>query len=118
MQTNKSKSLDLLAGLFLLETGIIFLAAVFLFFFWVNLPPFLPWFYSLPWGEGQLISKPWFALGLGALELVIVINYLLSRRLRKDDEVVALVIGGSTLLLLAIYLAGFARVVSIMLWSI
>ena len=118
MQTNKSKNLGLLAGLFLLETGIVFLATVFLFFFWTSLPPSLPWFYSLPWGEGQLISKMWFGLGLGVLELVIVINYLLARRLSKTDEIVALVVGGSTLLLVAIYLASFVRVVSIMLWSL
>lgn len=118
MQNNRPKNPDLVTWLFLLETGVVLLGTVFLFVFWVSLPPSLPWFYSLPWGEGQLIPKIWFGLGLGALELVIIFNYFLSRRLRKYDEVVALVVGGSTLLLTAIYLAGFARVVSIMLWSL
>lgn len=94
--------------LLLLGAGAFFLAS------YGSLPPQLPWLYSLPWGEAQLINKPWFGLSLVAVLLITGINFLLSKRLEKNDVVVALVVEGATLLLILLYLASFVRVLSIL----
>ncbi len=88
------------------------------FFFAINyrnLPPQIPLFYSLPWGESQLIPKLWFGLGLVVLSVIVLFNYLLTRLLKKNDPVVATVMTGATLLLISVYLATFFRILLLMI---
>jgi len=118
MESGKSKNLDTLGWLAILEIGIILIGLAITAYFWKELPPQLPWFYSLPWGEDQLIPKLWFSIGMAVLGIITVFNYFLSLRLQKNDYVVAVVVSSSTLLLILIYFASFLRVVSLMLWSI
>ena len=89
------------------------LAAMFLILSWRRLPPEVPWLYSLPWGEAQLIPKLWFGLGLVVAAAINLINLAISRRFQRGDTVVATVIGSASLLLTVMYLAAFFRVVSI-----
>ena len=86
---------------------------LFLLVFWNRLPPEVPWLYSLPWGESQLIPKIWFALTLPIMMMVGIVNVVISRRIYQHDKVVASVIEGAVLLLTVMYLAAFFRVVSI-----
>lgn len=95
--------------LLLLGAGGFFLAS------YGSLPPQLPWLYSLPWGEAQLIPKPWFGLSLVAVLLATGINFLLSKRLAKNDQIAALVVEGATLLLILLYLASYIRVLLILI---
>ena len=104
----------MLIWLFIGELSLILSGGVTLLFFWDKLPPQLPWFYSLPWGENQLISKMWFGFGLVALALIALVNYAIAKHLDKKDAVAAMVMEGATLLLISIYLASFFRVLSIM----
>lgn len=80
-----------------------------------KLPPELPWFYSLPWGEAMLLPKIWFGLSLLALLGVTGLNFWISSVFSKTDKVVASVVAGATLLLTLVYLASFFRVLAIML---
>lgn len=105
----------MLTWLFVGELSSILVGGLSLLFFWTKLPPQLPWFYSLPWGENQLIPKLWFGFGLFALALIVLINYFVARRLNKMDKVVAMVVEGATLLLTILFLASFFRVLSIMI---
>lgn len=105
----------MLIWLFIGELFLILAGGTSLLFFWAKLPPQLPWFYSLPWGENQLIPKAWFGVGLAVLSLIVLVNYFVARRLNKKDEVVAMVVDGATLLLTGLYLASFFRVLSIMI---
>jgi hypothetical protein len=105
----------MLIWLFMGELSLILAGGVTLLVFWTKLPPQLPWFYSLPWGESQLVPKPWFGFGLAVLTLIALANYLIARKLDKNDRVVALVVESATLLLISIYLASFFRVLSIMI---
>ncbi len=110
-----TKNINSLTLIFILEMSLLLGAGVFFFVFWAKLPPQLPWLYSLPWGEGQLIPKPWFAGGLLILALVSLVNFYICLRLEKKDNVVGLVVAGASLLLIVIYLASFFRVLSIMI---
>lgn len=59
---------------------------------WKIIPPELPWFYSLPWGENQLVGKVFFVwLGLGELMVWLVV-YALIEKFRRDDTETKLVI--------------------------
>lgn len=96
-----------------LAEALLIFAGGFLLLFWKHLPPEVPWLYSLPWGGSQLMSKIWFALTLPIAMAVGGVNLAISRRIRRQDIVVAVVIEGATLLLIVMYLAAFFRVVSI-----
>ena len=105
----------MLIWLFIGELSLILTGGATLLVFWAKLPPQLPWFYSLPWGENQLIPRAWLGVGLVVLTLVALANYLIARKLEKKDKVVALVVESATLLLTSLYLASFFRVLSIMI---
>ncbi|OGD71064.1 hypothetical protein A3A84_00920 [Candidatus Collierbacteria bacterium RIFCSPLOWO2_01_FULL_50_23] len=100
---------------FVCEIALILVGGSFLFFFWTKLPPQMPWFYSLPWGEIQLIPKLWFGVGFLILTTISTVNYFVSEKLDKKDSVAALVVAGASLLLIILYLASFFRVLSIMI---
>lgn len=110
-----TKILNSITWIGILEISLIFSGGVFLLAFWTKLPPQLPWLYSLPWGEGQLISKLWFSMGLLILAIVSLINYFICLMLEKKDHVVGLVVAGGSLLLVVMYLASVYRVLSIMI---
>ena len=105
----------MLIWLFIGELSLILAGGATLLFFWAKLPPQLPWFYSLPWGENQLVPKAWFGVGLAVLTLIALANYLIARKLEQKDGVVAVVVESATLLLTGLYLASFFRVLSIMI---
>lgn len=101
--------------IFVGELILIIVGDLLLGFFWNKLPPQMPWFYSLPWGESQLIPKLWHGFGLLILTFICVVNYLIARKLDKNDRVVAMVVSSASLLLVILYLASFFRVLSIMI---
>lgn len=110
-----TKTINLITLFFILSFSLILAGGVFLLSFWAKLPPQLPWLYSLPWGEGQLIPKLWFGLGLLILVVVSLINYFICLRLEKKDFVMGLVVAGGSLLFVILYLASFIRVLSLMI---
>ncbi len=101
---------------FILLTGILLMIAAIIFLLvWAKLPPQVPWFYSQPWGEGQLIDRLWFGLTLPIMGLVVLVNFLISLKLARGSAVAALVVEGASALLTIIYLASFFRVIAIMI---
>lgn len=88
-------------------------AGVFLLFFWGRLPPEVPWLYSQPWGEVQLIPKIWFGLTLPMAMAIGGINFSISQRFYRRDATAGAMVEGATLLLVVMYLAAFFRVMSI-----
>lgn len=91
----------------LIVTGIIIIIN------YAKLPPEVPWFYSYPWGEQQLIPKLWYVIGFGILILVNIINLLIAKVLTKTDEVIPKVIWGANVVITLIYLASFFQVLGI-----
>ncbi|KKT39771.1 hypothetical protein A3K29_01230 [Candidatus Collierbacteria bacterium RIFOXYB2_FULL_46_14] len=81
--------------------------------FWKILPPHLPWFYSLPGGEHQLISKFVLAgilLGLGA---VVGITRVFASWASKGDVPVETTLMAGSLLAVGLLAASFFRVIQI-----
>lgn len=79
--------------------GVVWLVSgLLLLVFWKRLPPQVPWFYSLPWGEKQLISKGGMAAVIGGLGVVLSLDGLLAGRLKDREEFLAkmLLWGGLT----------------------
>jgi len=96
-----------------LSSFVIFLTGGATIYLWKDLPPLIPFFYSLPWGEQQLIKKEMFAGGLVVLLLLNVFNYFLAIKMVKNDEVVSKTISGATTLLAIIYLTSYWQVLMI-----
>lgn len=69
---------SLLASLF----SVLLITAIFLVFYH-DLPPRLPLFYSLPWGQSQLVAKEQFFLLPATLTLIILINTVLALNLHS-----------------------------------
>jgi len=86
-----------------------------LVFLWNRLPPQLPWLYSMPWGEQQLIGKEWFAGMLRGLLGMFVLTNFISGWVGAKDEITKNAILGGGLLVVLMYLAGFVRVISVIL---
>lgn len=55
-----------------------FLVSVALIYFYPKLPPLLPLFYSLPWGEDQLVPKQQFFLLPLLISLITILNFTLA----------------------------------------
>ncbi|MBU1256673.1 hypothetical protein KKA49_03235, partial [Patescibacteria group bacterium] len=51
--------------------NLVFLALGVFIWLFKKLPPEMPWLYSLPWGEQQLVGKVWFGAGLGGVLIVL-----------------------------------------------
>ena len=57
-----------------------------LLFFWRKLPLQVPLLYSRPWGENQLIARPWLALLPGVGTGLTIINLRLASLLFKNER--------------------------------
>lgn len=73
-------------------TGIVCACATWVFcllataVFWAKLPPQLPFFFSLPWGEAWLIPKTGLIWILGGFGLILLVNILLAKTLVKVER--------------------------------
>lgn len=61
-----------------------------------NLPQSLPLFYSLSWGEGQLISTPQFIILPSLILLITLLNLIISWQLHPSQQVIKRIIAFST----------------------
>lgn len=50
------------------------------------LPPKLPLFYSLPWGEGQLATQKEFLIIPGVITLIALLNFVISSQLHHSQK--------------------------------
>ena len=86
-------------------------------FAWVykKLPPEVPWLYSLPWGEQQLIAKTWFGAGLGGVLVVLGIFSWMAKILAKEDVRAGVLLSRGGFLLAVVYLLSFFQVLRLMI---
>ena len=99
--------------LFIIGVMLIILMAVILLLVWKQLPPQLPWLYSLPWGDQQLIGKPLFAGTLVGLTVIFVLTKALSEWAGKRDVIVRTTVISGGLMMILLYVASFFKVLSI-----
>jgi len=83
--------------------------------FWKSLPPQLPWFYSLPWGEQQLVNKMWFVWILAGMAVLLFLTRIIARWAGKDDTTVKTLIMSGGLLAVLLMTASFVRIMMIFL---
>ena len=57
-------------------------------FFWKNIPPQIPWFYSMPWGEAQLMNKTGLFAVMGVASVVSFISSFAAKWTKRDDIVI------------------------------
>ncbi len=99
--------------LFIIGVMVIILMVVILVLVWKQLPPELPWLYSLPWGEAQLIEKKYFAGTLGGLAVLFILTRVLANWAGKKDVIVRTTVITGGLMMILLYAAGFFKVLSI-----
>ncbi len=68
--------------------GVLTVSGIYLLLVWKKIPPEVPWFYSLPWGENQLMPKMGLPIVLGVGALGLSLGSLLSTWAKKDDKIV------------------------------
>lgn len=63
--------------------------ALFIFIAWASnyrfLPPQLPLYYSLPWGDGQLVDKSQFIILPSIIILIMLVNLIISWHLHPSQ---------------------------------
>jgi len=85
--------------------------------FWKRLPPQLPWFYSFPWGEKQLIGKAWFFLIFAGMEIVLFLARIMANWAGKNDDTVQNTVIIGIFVAVVLMAASFVRVMSIFLFT-
>jgi len=83
--------------------------------FWNKLPPQLPWFYSFPWGERQLVNKIWLIWIFLGMEIVLFLTRLLANWAGKEDTTVQNTIMIGVFLAVILMFASFSRIMIIFL---
>jgi hypothetical protein len=102
-------------GLFWVSVVMIVLMGGVMAVFWNKLPPQLPWFYSFPTGEKQLVSKLWFVwifLGMG---VVLFLSRIIAKWAGKEDETIRNTIMVGIFAAVVLMVASFIRIMMIFL---
>lgn len=96
-----------------LSFTLLLLTSLFSFILWQKLPPVLPFFYSLPWGDDQL-ANPQEILSLFGLSFIfLLLNSFLAAFLAEPLLKRLLVLSGLSLLIL--FLISFVKVLFLIL---
>ena len=62
---------------------------------WREIPPEVPLFYSMPWGQDQLVNPVWLGLPLGlALGIGLVVQILVVK-IKKESFLTAIILAGT-----------------------
>lgn len=94
---------------------LVLLGGLSLLVLWQKLPPELPWLYSLPWGEQQLIKKESMAGGMMGLGVVVMFSNLVARWAGKTDKGAGKIVGRISIILVLLFLLSWHRVLRLML---
>lgn len=108
MSTNKTAKQIFITGLL-----VVVLMSLILAWFWKKLPPQLPWFYSLPGGEQQLVNKIYLVAIVAGLALVLVVTKILASWASKDDAPVETTVLAGGLMVVVLFAASFFRIIQI-----
>ncbi len=83
--------------------------------FWNKLPPQLPWLYSFPFGEKQLIDKIWFAAIFAGTGIALVTTRVIANWAGKDDVTVQNTVMIGVMTAVVLMAASFFRIMTIFL---
>lgn len=91
------------------------LMSLVLVWFWKSLPPQIPWFYSLPGGEQQLVNKLWLVWVLAGAAVSLIVTKIVARWASVEDSPVEITIMTGGLVAVVLLAAGFFRVMQIII---
>lgn len=94
---------------------LLLLFAVFVGFTYQNLPPFIPLYNQMPWGEARLGLQPFIFLPLGITVSIFMVNTLFSSILYLKVPLLSRLLAVTTLLLSFIALLFIIRTILIIL---
>jgi hypothetical protein len=77
---------ELVRGIIIAGYVLVACSLALIFWNWSSLPPELPWFYSLPWGEGQLIKKLYLVFVFLSELMVWMGMHFWSLKSKGDDN--------------------------------
>lgn len=110
-KANKNEELMKWLGSYFL----VMLGGLSLAIWWKKLPPELPWLYSLPWGEQQLIKKELVVGGMIGLGIGVMFSNLVARWVGKTDEGAGKIVRRVSTVLVVLFLLSWYRVLRLML---
>lgn len=93
IQSDKTVFLSLVFAVLLTLLHLSYLA-----FSYASLPPLLPLFHQMPWGEGRLGAKPQIVFPVTLAVVTIALNALLAGRLYERLPLLARILALTTLL--------------------
>ncbi len=108
---SKNEELMKWVGIYLL----VLLGGLSLVIWWKKLPPELPWLYSLPWGEGQLIKKELMFGGMAGLGVGVIFSNLVAQWVGKTDKGAGMIVRRVSTILVVLFLLSWYRVLRLML---
>lgn len=103
-------------NLLFIQAGIFALGWIFLLYAWNKLPPEIPWFYSLPWGEDQLMSKLNLVLVFGGITIVSIVTTKLPDWTKKGDKVILNSVLVTMILVASLLVLNLIKVLSIFIF--
>lgn len=110
MKNNKTvKKIWLMGELLLAFTGLM------LAWFWKSLPPQVPWFYSLPNGEQQLVNKITLVIVLVGAAISLLLTKIMAKWASAEDAPVEITVMTGGLVAIVLLTAGFFKVLQIIL---
>lgn len=86
---------------------------LFVLFFGNFLPPRLPLFYSLPWGDSQLVNHEQFLIIPASISLIALFNLIISRQLHNSQIFFKKLLLFSSLLISLILIITFLKIILI-----
>jgi hypothetical protein len=110
MTKNKTAKKILVVG----ELIVLIMAAV-LAWFWKSLPPQVPWFYSLPSGEQQLVNKIILVAVLGGAGVSLLVTKMVAKWASLEDSPVEITVMTGGLVAIVLLMAGFFRVIQVII---
>lgn len=108
----KNKTVRLI---FLIGEGLVVMMGLVLAWSWKVLPPQIPWFYSLPGGEQQLVDKVVLAIVLAGAAGCLGITKIVAQKVSVEDAPVEMTIMTGGLIAIILLTASFLKVIQIIL---
>ncbi len=102
-------------NIFVLGEAIVGLMGLILVWFWKALPPQVPWFYSLPGGEQQLVDKIVLAGVLAGAAGSLLLTKIIARWASAEDSPVEITVMTGGLVAVVLLAAGFIKVMQIII---
>lgn len=98
-----------------ISLALILLHACYIAFFYLSLPPILPLYNQMPWGESRLGARIEILIPLATTIIFFVINYILLARLYTTMPLVSRMISVTTLLVSLIAIIFIVRTLQLIL---